>query len=167
MAKGDEAREPASAAKLSSKNDFVAEAEAMQDEADIEQIKAELQKELMQMPSEPEFNKDESGKPQKTFTKEFMLKLNHITSKYQLTMQEAVKNQQRNRRYDAIETNDDAAFTKAFFDLERRLTTAMLSVHDIIFDHFCIIPLQIEISGDLYDGDMQFKIAMFRQGQQL
>ena len=89
------ARKPAShEGKISSKElrKFATEAEEMQDEADIANLLKELRKELAAMPSELEYCVDEHGKTDYTFTKEFMLKLNYITSKYQIIMQQTIKN---------------------------------------------------------------------------
>jgi hypothetical protein len=70
------------------KRKFVQDAEEMQDQADIDNLLAELNKELQAYSSEPEFCADGF-----TFTKEFMLKLNYVTSKYQIIIQQTIKNQ--------------------------------------------------------------------------
>ena len=102
-----------------------------------------------------------------TFSKEFMIKLNYITSKYQIIMQQTIKNQQASRREAAIEDEDDTAFAKAYFDYSRRLNLVTTIVHDTIFDYFGITTQQIEISGAKNDKDMEFKLKMLRQAQDL
>ena len=69
------------------KRKFVQESEEMQDQADIDNLLAELSKELQTYSTEPEFREDGF-----TFTKEFMLKLNFVTSKYQIIIQQTIKN---------------------------------------------------------------------------
>lgn len=146
---------------------FASEADEREDEEQIAGLLRELKRELTTYPSEPEFCLDEQGLTDFTFTKEFMLKLNYITSKYQIIMQQAIKNQQQHRRDAAIEARDDTAFAKAFFDYTRRLNLVTTIVHDTIFDYFGISTQQIEISGAKNDKDMDFKLKMLRQAQDL
>lgn len=67
---------------LKDKRKFAREAEEMQDEADIQNLLSELKKELLTYPREPEYCPADECNVNFTFTKEFMLKLNYITSKY-------------------------------------------------------------------------------------
>lgn len=112
------------------------------------------------MPSEPEFSTDASGECDFTFTQAFMVKLNFIISKYQIIMQRTIENQQQYRREAAIEAKDDTAYARAFFDFDRRLPLVTTMVHDIVLDYFLISPLQIEISGNKHDEDINFKIKL-------
>ena len=154
-------------ASLKEQRRFANETEEMEDEAQIARLMSELKKELESHPSEPEYFKDENGVSDLTFTKEFMLKLNYITSKYQILMTEAIKNQQRNRRESAIEADDDQAFAKALYDYNRRLNFTTTVIHDTIFDYFGISTTQIEISGSKNEKDIEFKLKMLRQAQDL
>lgn len=53
------------------------------------------------------------------------------------------------------------------FDYSRRLNLVTTIVHDTIFDYFGISTQQIEISGAKNDKDMEFKLKMLRQAQDL
>lgn len=54
----------------------------VEDQEELDNKVNELKLELQSYPSEPEYCKDENGAEGFTFTKEFMMKLNYITSKY-------------------------------------------------------------------------------------
>lgn len=57
-----------------------------EDEECIRNLLKELANELKTYPSEPEYMVNPDGATDYTFSREFMLKLNYITSKYQIIM---------------------------------------------------------------------------------
>ena len=118
-----------------------------QDQADIEVVKEQLKKELRVIPNTPTFNLGADGKSDHTFTKEFMKQLTYICNKYQLIASTLIKNQSQQRRYTALEANNDEAYEKAFREKDARSLKLATEIEDTVFDYFGIIQLQWEASN--------------------
>ena len=86
----------------------------MQDESDCAELKDQLKKELKQHSNTPTFNQKADGKSDHTFSKDFMKILTFICNKYQLIASTMIKNQQQTRRFTALDSGNDAAYTHAF-----------------------------------------------------
>lgn len=119
-----------------------------EDETGLEELKDEMRKELQEMGREPEFGLTIGNKEPnpRLFSKDFTRKLHKISHKYLHMGHLIIEQQQEDRRLAALESNDDAAYAKAFYEKESRIQKIACETEDILFDHFGIIECQFEAS---------------------
>ena len=133
--------------------------EAMQEDEDaLNTLKQEVKKELLTHKAEVLYELDKDGKETRFFSKEFMVKINQMSYKYQIIATKVVQKQQEDRRFQALSASNHMDYAKAFYELEPRRLKMATEIEDIIFDYFGIIEMQYEASARNLRFDMEYQV---------